>query len=121
MTKIEVTGQAVPDTIVMHPNDWQDIRLLRTADGVYIWGNPSEAGPERLWGLPVAKVQAMTENTGIVFDSSFTELAWRKGMTMKTTDSHGEYFISNKQVILAEIRVAFTVFRPKAVCSVTGV
>jgi HK97 family phage major capsid protein len=121
MTKVRVTGQAIPDVVVMHPNDWQDVRLLRTADGVYIWGNPSEAGPERIWSLPVAQVQAATENTGIVFDSTFTELAWRKGMTVRVSDSHGTYFVENKLAVLAEIRVAWTVYRPTAVCSVTGI
>lgn len=121
MTKVRVTGQAIPNVAVFHPNDWQDIRLLRTADGVYIWGNPSEAGPERIWGLTVAQVQAMTENTAVVFDTKFTELAWRKGMTIKVSDSHGTYFVENKQAVRAEIRVAFTVFRPTAVCQVTGV
>ena len=121
MTKIEVTGQAVANAAVFHPNDWQDVRLLRTADGIYIWGNPSEAGPERIWGLQVVKVQAATENTAVVLDTSFTELAIRKGITIKVSDSHDTFFITNKQAVRAEMRAAFTVFRPAAVCSVTGV
>ena len=121
MTKVEVTGQAFANLAIFHPNDWQDVRLLRTADGIYIWGNPSEAGPEMIWGLKVAKAQAMTENTALVLDTTFTELAVRKGMTIKTTDSHGEFFTSNKQVVLAEIRVALVVYRPAAICSVTGI
>jgi HK97 family phage major capsid protein len=121
MTKVRVVGQAIPDTAVLHPYDWQDIRLLRTSDGVYIWGNPSEAGPERIWSLPVAQVQAATENTGLVFDSTFTELAWKKGMTIKVSDSHSDYFVKNKQAVRAEIRVAFTVYRPTAVCKITGI
>jgi HK97 family phage major capsid protein len=121
MTKVEVGGQAIPNLAIFHPNDWQDVRLLRTADGIYIWGNPSEAGPERIWGLRVAKVQAAVENTAVVLDSQFTELAVRKGMTVKVSDSHADFFVTNKQAVRAEVRVAFTVYRPTAVCTVTGV
>ena len=121
MTKVEVTGQAIPNLAIFHPNDWQDVRLLRTADGVYIWGNPSEAGPERIWGLRVAKVQAATENTAIVLDTQFTELAVKKGMTVETSNSHSTYFVENKQAVRAEMRAAFTLYRPTAACTVTGI
>lgn len=122
MTKVEVTGQAIPDAVVFHPNDWQDVRLLRTADGIYIWGNPSEAGPERIWGLRAIKVQAATENTAIVGDfGNFTELAVKKGLEVRVSDSHSTYFVENKQAVRCEMRAAFTVFRPTAMCSVTGI
>lgn len=122
MTKCEVTGQAVPNAAVFHPNDWQDIRLLRTADGIYIWGNPSEAGPERIWGLRVVKAQGATENTGVVGDfANFSELAVKKGITVKVSDSHASFFIENKQAVRAEMRAAFVVYRPTAFCMVTGI
>lgn len=122
MTKVRVTGQAMPDAAVFHPNDWQDVRLLRTADGIYIWGNPSEAGPQRIWGLRVVEVQASTENTAIVGDfGNFSELAVKKGMTVETTNAHSDFFIYNKQAVRAEIRAAFVVYRPAAFCSVTGI
>lgn len=122
IVKVEVTGQALADVVVMHPNDWQDIRLLRTADGLYIWGNPSDAGPERIWGLRVVRAQALTENTGLVGDfGNFSELAVRRGVDVQISNSHSTYFVEGKQAIRADIRVALVIYRPAAFCQITGI
>jgi len=122
MTKVRVTGQAIPNAAVFHPNDWQDIRLLRTADGIYIWGNPSEAGPERIWGLMAVQAQAETENTGLVGDfANFVELAVRRGIEVQVSNSHSDFFVKGKQAIRADMRAALQVYRPAAFCTVTGI
>lgn len=121
MVKVRVTGQAEPNLVIMHPNDWMDIRLLRTADGLYIWGNPSDAGPERVWGLPVSSAQAATENTAIVADTNYMSLANRRGLDVQVSNSHGTYFVEGKLAIRADLRVAFVVYRPQAICTVTGI
>lgn len=122
MTKVRVTGQALPNAAVFHPNDWQDVRLLRTADGIYIWGSPSEAGPERIWGLQVVQEAGLTENTAIVGDfANFSELAIRRGIEVKVTDAHADFFVNGKQAIRAGIRAAFVVYRPAAFATVTGI
>lgn len=120
MIKIRVTGRAVPDSVVFHPTDWQAVRLLRTADGIYIWGSPSEMVPDRIWGLPVAMCDAGTAGTAAVFDSSYTELATRRGVDVQISNSHAGFFTEGKQAIRADTRVAFIVYRPAAVCTVTG-
>lgn len=122
IVKVRTVGFAMPDAYVTNPTDWQDVRLLRTADGIYIWGNPSEAGPERIWGLNVALANGLTENTGLVGDfGNFSELAVRRGIETKVSDSHSTFFVEGKQAIRADVRAAFVVYRPAAFCSVTGI
>ena len=122
MTKVRVTGRAIPSAVVIHPNDWQDIRLLRTADGVYIWGNPSEAGPERIWGVQAVQSDAQTENTAVVGDfANYSLLVVRRGIAVKVSDSHSDFFIKGKQAIRADIRGASVWLRAAAFCTVTGI
>ena len=121
MTKIRVTGRAMPTHHVVHPTDWEGVRLLRTADGVYIWGNPSEAGPERMWGLPVVQCDADSAGTGYV--GSFLP-AWLSMFEKKGVDIQigyvGSQFLQGKRTVRADMRMALVFFRPAAFCSVTG-
>ena len=122
MDLVRVTGQAFPSAYVTHPNDWQPIRLLQTADGVYIWGSPSDAGPERIWGLPVVQAQAQTEGTGLVADfQNYVMIVNRSGIDIKITNSNEDDFINGIQRIRATVRFAPVITRPAAVCQVTGI
>jgi HK97 family phage major capsid protein len=121
MTKIRVTGRALPTHHVMHPTDWQNIRLLRTADGVYIWGSPSEAGPERLWGLPVVQNDARSAGSGMTgsFQPAWISAFERKGVDIQV-GYVGSQFGEGKRTVRGDMRMALVVFRPAAFCDVTG-
>jgi len=122
ITKVRVTGRAEPNVIFMHPNDWESIRLLTTADGIYIFGSPSDAGVTRLWGVPVAPTTAMTENTGLVGDwVGYSGLFIKRGVSFKVTDSHASLFIAGTQAIRCDMRCAMVYFRDQAFCTVTGI
>ena len=121
MDLVRVTGRAVPSGLIIHPTNWQPIRLLQTADGIYIWGHPAEQGPDRVWGVPVAMSDAITLGTALTGDfANFSELVSRSGMELKVSDSHSDFFIKGKQAIRASLRVALPVYRPAAFSTITG-
>ncbi len=122
LTKVRFTGRASPSGAVFHPNDWQDVVLTQTSQGDYLFGNPFQGpGPQSLLGIPVALSDAITENTAIVVDfRNFTRLDDRRGV-MVQTGYVGSQFTEGKITLRADLRAAFTVTRPAAVCSITGI
>lgn len=121
-TKVRVTGRAVPTHYITHSNDWQQIRLLRTADGIYIWGSPSEAGPARIWGWPVVLNESLTEGTGLLgsFEPAWISLFERRGVIIER-GFVGLQFVEGKQTIRGSMRAALVIFRPAAFSTVTGI
>ena len=122
ITKV-ATGSFLPaDAAVFHPLDWQDVRLLRTADGVYIWGSPADTGPSRIWGLNVVITTAITQNTALVGAFRAAGQVFRRSdVSLAVSDSHSDFFIKNQLMIRAEERLALVIYRPTAFCMVTGI
>lgn len=122
ITKVRLTGRAMATHHLMHPNDWQDIRLARTADGIYIFGSPTEAGPDRLWGLPVVQQDAVAEGWGMTgsFQPAWISLFERRGVDVQM-GYVGTQFSEGKRTIRADMRAVQVVFRPAAFCEVTGI
>jgi HK97 family phage major capsid protein len=122
ITKVRVTGFAEPSVIFAHPNDWQDIRLLRTADGIYVYGSPMDATPARMWGIPVVQTTFQTENTAMVGDfARYCTVFIRQGVRFAVTNSHDTNFVNGKQAIRADIRAVSVFYRDEAFCTVTGI
>ncbi len=120
ITKVRNTGFVEPTAVVIHPNDWQDIRLLRDG-GTYVMGSPLDAGPERVWGLPVRVTSNITEGTAVV--GAFrpdAQIFRRGGIELAVSDSHDTYFIYNKLAVRAEERIALAIYRVASFCTVTG-
>jgi len=103
------------DGQVLHPMDWAAIEMMKDGEGRYLIGNPQGTLAPTLWGLPV--VPSMAQTPG-----EFTVGAWRmgaqlfdreqSGVLVSTED--GDNFRRNMVTILAEERLALTVYRPEA-------
>ncbi len=122
ITLIEINSEYEPDAIVMHPSDWQQVRLLRTSDDNYFFGAVTQLGQKEIMGLPVLTTTAITEGTALVgaFKTACM-LFYRTAMQIAISDSHSDFFIKNKQMLRAEVRAALAVFAPYAFASVTGI
>lgn len=121
LTKVRVTGRASPNGAVFHPTNWQDVVLTQDAEGRFLFGNPFQGpGPQQLFGIPVAQSDAITLGTAIVCDFvNFTRIDDRRGVMIQT-GYVGSQFTEGKVTLRADMRAAFTVTRPAAVCSITG-
>jgi len=111
----------VPNVVVVHSLNWSPIRLATaTGSGFYLYGPPYDAGPERVWGIPVVNNEALPEGTALALDTTRTQLVYRQGVTVSVSNSHKDYFSFNLQAIRGELRVAFLVYRPSSMCTISG-
>lgn len=121
MRAIRDTGFAEPSVVFIRPAKWEAVRLLKTADGVYIWGHPSAPGPMTIWGVPVVETTACTATKAVMGDyATFAELPVRRGIDVQISNSHGTYFVEGKLALRADLRTALIHYRPSAFSVVTG-
>ncbi len=105
--------------IVLHPNDWEDIQLAKGDDGHYIWVNVNEGGVMRLWSVPVVETTAIAEGEALVGSFNMGAMLWDREEANIRVGEPDDYFTRNMVAILAEERLALTVFRPEAFVGVT--
>lgn len=129
VTKIRTGAFLEPDAIVIHPNDWQQLKLAKDANEQYYGGGPF-TGPygngglvtsEQIWGLRVVPTPLITEGTALVGSFATSAQVFRKGgITVEASNSHADFFVTNKTMIRAEERLALAVYRPAGFGEVTG-
>jgi HK97 family phage major capsid protein len=125
-TQVRVNGKGRPSAVVLHPNDWQQIRLARenvsTATlGTYLMGPPSQVGAVTVWGIPVVESEAITENTGLIGDFSQGSMLFDREQAAIRVGTIDDQFVRNMQTILAELRAAFVIWRPAMFTKITGI
>jgi hypothetical protein len=101
--------------IVLNPQDWAAIELTKGGDLHYIWVQVPNGGEMRLWRVPVVESNVMQQGQYLVGSFGLGAKVWdRQAATIRTSDSHADYFVRNAIAILGEMRLALAVYRPTA-------
>ena len=129
------SSQLDTDAIVIHPTNWQAIRVAKDTGGQFYGGGPffgpyggpqgpagaSQFSADNLWGMRVVVTSAMTVGSAVV--GAFAQggaVIRRSGVTVEATNSHSTWFADDIVAIRAEERLALAVYRESAFTVVTG-
>lgn len=101
--------------IVLHPTDWEEIELQKGSDGKYIWVIVTDGGAQRLWRAPVVDTTAINVGEGLVGAFGMGAMLWdREDAMVRVAEQHADFFVKGMVAMLAEERVALTMFRPQS-------
>lgn len=109
-----------PTGVVVHPFDWESMELTKDANGNYIVTNSVQIGAEqRIWRMPVVATPAMAQGTALVGAFGLGAKVYdRQESNIRIAEQHGDLFVRNAIVVLAECRLACTVSRPESFCKI---
>jgi HK97 family phage major capsid protein len=117
-----------PEWIIVHPTDYEAIRLLTDTAGQFYGGGPLQGqygnagmvgasgqvsgAQDYIWGKPVYVTGIIGAGTAVVGSRSSAQV-WRKGgMSVEATNSNEDDFLKNLVAIRAEERLGLAVYRP---------
>lgn len=114
-TKVKLLGKARANGVVLNPLDWETLDLWLTFEGGGTNNRQAaQSSAPTIWGLTVVESEAIAEGTALVGDFRFAMLWDREQTTVRATQGYEDFFMKNLVAILAEMRAAFGVIRPKA-------
>jgi HK97 family phage major capsid protein len=110
-----------PDTLVIHPTNWQTLRLSKDTTGQYLGGGPwtgSYGQPNQvstgyfssapIWNLNVWVTTGVGLGTALL--GSFKQAASivrRGGPSVEVSNSHSDFFVKNLNMVRAESRLVW--------------
>lgn len=116
---LQVAKAGYPATFAtLSLDDWAIIQMMKTNDGAYIFGTPTDGAAPRIWGKRVVESHSMDAGDFLAGSAFAATIYDREQVTVRVAEQHGTFFVENMVAILCEERLALTVERPTAL--VTG-
>jgi len=124
--KIDIVGRAIqqitaakeldPTFVILHPNDWWEMRLTKDGFGRYILGDPQTNVRPSLFGLDVVYTTSIANGTFLVGSGNpiASEIRDRMEMQVEISTEHQDFFTKNLVAVRGEKRVVLVVKRPNS-------
>src|SRR5258708_27916406 len=124
--KIDIIGRAVqqitgakeldPTFVVLHPNDWWEMRLTKDGFGRYILGDPQTNARPSLFRLDVVYTTSIVNGSFLVGSGNAvaSEIRDRMEMQIEFSTEHQDFFTKNLVAVRGEKRVVLVVKRPNS-------
>lgn len=128
MTKVSTGSGLDADGVIIHPTDYQSLRLSKDANGQYYgggffqgsYGNGTIMDYPPIWGLRTVVTPAISVGTALVGSFAQAATVYRKGgVRVESTNSHASDFTNNLVTVRAEERLALAVRRPAGLVKAT--
>lgn len=104
--------------VVMNPADWEEIELTKDNEGRYIFAQPQSLAQPQMWGRTVVPTNSIAAGTFLTGAFNMAAQIWdREDASISVSTENSDNFVKNMVTILAEERLALTVYRPAGLIS----
>lgn len=115
---LQVARAGYPATFAtLSLEDWAIIQMMKTNDGAYIFGTPTDGASPRIWGKRVVESHSLDVGDFLAGSAFAATIYDREQVTVRIAEQHANFFIENMVAVLCEERLALTVERPQALVS----
>jgi HK97 family phage major capsid protein len=130
MSTNQAQGGFEPDAIILHPTDWETLRLAKDGAGQYYSGGPFTAAygngamiqMQSIWGKMVVVTPAIAQGSALVGAFRLgAQFFQRQGLTIEMTNTDQDDFVNRRTTIRAAERLALAVYLPGSFCLVAGI
>lgn len=115
---LQVAKAGYPATFAtLSLDDWAIIQMMKTTDGAYIFGTPTDGAAPRIWGKQVVEAYSLPAGNFLAGSGFAATIYDREEVTVRVLEQHADFAVKNMVAILIEERLGFTVERPAAIVS----
>jgi len=113
LSQMETTGYS-PNVVVLHPEDWFAIQIMKDSEGRYLYGDPASPAPPSLWNRPIVTNPYIPQGMALVADTSRASVRDRLQPTVYFSRHHKDNFTRNLVTILVEARLGLAIYDENA-------